>query len=556
MKGEIRMHKEAVVREAGRREEGEARVSQQLHNESAHRRAMEVHLETKLSLQQRELQAEVTRTTSRDQELSEALAQLREDLQTKINSHRQEIKQLHEECAITREKLACRPSEAGISGISRERNVQELQTEVRRQVEEHVQRLDSAISREVISRKEGDATLSAAVQEARLSQQTLEYRLKEQLSAAASSNAGRLGVPASLDTTRAESCERGLLEVKENCRMLNTSFEQKLEEVFRKCKELVQAEQRRCEEALCAHESVVQSMVTDKLGETVFSVVDSVVQRGAQGLLTTRQDVLDLRTEFSDQLRAESKERERAVADALKVMQQSQVERPTEQGVKPDLLPLVDQQANRQRVLESELERLGANQQDVHAELAQLRANGQAEGAARRKEVSELCQEVVRLRDQLGAKLAAHSGGGPAKPFEVSDAARCREVRQQVVALMESEMPRKIEQKITAEVRGLLNEHRDLHERGIQSVKVRMDMAEQSIFIDSGKREERDRDIACLIAKVQEELNQVKQRLNLCPVPRGPSRGSSSTSAASARVMSTPGSAVGSAGKLMHVVTP
>lgn len=540
MKGEIRMHKEAVVREAGRREEVEARVTQQLHNESAHRRAMEVHLETKLSLTQRELQTEATRATSRDQELSDALAQLREDLQTKISSHRQEIKQLHEECAITREKLACRPSQAG---ISRERSVQELQTEVRRQVEEHVQRLDSAISREVISRKEGEATLSAAVQEARLSQQSLEYRLKEQLSAAASSNAGRLGVPASLESTRAESCEkefmRGLVEVKENCRMLNTSFEQKLEEVFRKCKELVQAEQRRCEEALCAHESVVQSMVTDKLGETVFSVVDSVVQRGAQGLLTTRQDVLDLRAEFSDQLRAETKERERAVADALKVMQESQVTRPTEQVVKPDLLPLVDQQANRQRVLESELERLGANQQDVHAELARLRANGQAEGAARRKEVSELCQEVVRLRDQLGAKVAAYSGGGgPAKPIE------------------ESEMPRKIEQKIAAEVRGLLNEHRDLHERGIQSVKVRMDMAEQSIFIDSGKREERDRDIACLIAKVQEELNQVKQRLNLCPVPRGPSRGSSSTSAASARLMSTPGSAMGSAGKLMHVVTP
>merc|ERR1719373_814859 len=91
-------------------------------------------------------------------------------------------------------------------------------------------------------------------------------------------------------------------------------------------------------------------------------------------------------------------------------------------------------------------------------------------------------------------------------------------------------------ERLRLDMQGMLSEERQGRERDCQALRSRVEMAEQSIFVDSGKREERDRDIRIMVKSVQEDLNLVRAQLH----------GQARPISASGSVSGRPGSATGS----------
>merc|ERR1712151_50663 len=69
------------------------------------------------------------------------------------------------------------------------------------------------------------------------------------------------------------------------------------------------------------------------------------------------------------------------------------------------------------------------------------------------------------------------------------------------------------------DLRDMLQEERQRRERDNISLTSRVDMAEERILVDSGKREERDRDIRTMMKRVEEDLGLVKRQLNAWAPP-------------------------------------
>merc|ERR1712151_295894 len=69
------------------------------------------------------------------------------------------------------------------------------------------------------------------------------------------------------------------------------------------------------------------------------------------------------------------------------------------------------------------------------------------------------------------------------------------------------------------DIRDLLQEERQSRERENLSLTSRVDMAEERILVDSGKREERDRDMRTLMKRLDEDLGLIKRQLNAIAPP-------------------------------------
>lgn len=433
VKNEVHLREEAMTREACCRDEVQRRLEQYWHSETAQRRAVESHLEAKLSVMQREFKAEASRAVARDKEFSNALAQVHDAFRKEMRSHRMEINEVHEELAKTCEKL---------------------------------------------------------VQEAWLAKAT---------------------------------------EGKPSLNIMGPVL-------------------------------AVQGHFADNPGERVGTVGDTIVERSSQSLLSARQDVLDLRREFNSRLSAETHEREK-IRFELKALQEERLVGSREHQHAPDWLAIVDEQGRLRRAVEGQAERMGNIHKEIQMELACLAAKGQSEGAACREEVSIVRQELERLREQISIST---NGSGSREPEPAVESVVREEVRrqliieratllvprpdsstrQEVVALLDSELRlrKASEEKLVSDVQSMLQHERQSRERDTYAMKARVDMAEQSIFIDSGKREERDRDMNNLIGQLREELNAFKQQFSM----RQGIAGS----------VSRPASMPGSAARLAYVVSP
>jgi len=361
------------------------------------------------------------------------------------------------------------------------------------------------------------------------------------------------------------------VELRETCTRLQASLDDGLAESRRFCEAGVQVERRRCEEALCAHEQVVQSHFLEKVEATVGSVVDGVVQRSSQGLLSTQQDVVDLRAEFSNRLQAEASERDK-VLSALQKFQEAQAARDCEHLDAPDWLAVVDEQGRLRRAVESQTDRLGTLHKEVQLELARLAAKSQRESAASCEEVTILRQELERLRELISSSMTHTSD---LATDQLCEALVREEVQRQLVSERatliaprlddglrkeiqtslhsEAQLRKASEEQLVSDLREMLREERHSRERDSATLTLRVDTAEDRILVDSGKREERDRDMRTLMKRVEEELDMVKRRMNAI-VP--PTVASLHGSCSARGPGSSPGSAVGSISGRMSTTNP
>lgn len=626
--GEVRLREEAMAREASRREELLQRLEQRLdqcwHGERSDRRSLELRTDAQVAALQRELRETVANATVREQAMSSTVAQWRESIRQELQQHRMDVKEVHEELAKTCTRLAqefqhlrSRPASAdGRAPVTLSlAGTDAWREQIRRQVDEELkarnlepetaisrlydrnrlERLDEMLQREVVARQETEQRLLSTVQEmVRSGHASLEQRVSERLLVASTA----AGSPAA--GSRSPEAEARLMQ---DVAGLQATVTESLAETRRTCEAAVQAERRRCEEALCAHEQVVQSYISNvsgKLEATVANVVDNVVQRSSQGLLTTRQDVLDLRAEFNVKLGTEAQEREklRAVFQQLQEAHSRQGALPQLQVDSPEWRSLTEEQMRMRREVDKQTERISNVQHDFEAEVTRLSAESQGDSVGRREELSKLWVELGQLREQNAATACFSS--------DVEDLAAAiarEEVRRQlaleratilvprpqddnfrkeVLASLESEaqLRKAAEDRLTMDMRGLIQEERHAREREHLALRSRLDQAEENIFADSGKREERDRDLRTMMRKVAEDLNVVKRQtgqapqfvashtplLSGYPSARGTSPGGlrpalglgsshgpgSSASSTSGRIVSTPGSSQG----LRQVITP
>lgn len=523
------------------------RIELYMHEESAQRRALESQVEARICSIRREVH-EVADRAARRPSVSCDASEFHASIRQEFILFRTEVSEVHAELARTCERLAqelhsIRGSKSRSCSRARSSSVTEASTtaeslrdEIRKQVGEAVQvtsgaalnekldrerleRLDDAILRESVARKDAEQKLLSTVQElVRLGQLDVEQKLIEQVVVQREAIASKNNYfdPAHIQRLVDDGCARQLSS-------LTSTFEKLWEEIAknkRGCDAAIQAERNRCEEALCAHEAVVQAHFVDKLETAVGNVVDSVVQRSSQGLQTTRQDILDLRQEFNDKLEGETIERQR-LADAIRTLEDLAPSCRT----KPDVLALTEEQVQLRKAIESQADRLATLQQECREGLARSNVGHRENAMAVGDELNVIRQSFERLRQDCNA----NSRASDSVSLELAQSLVSGEVRNQLTATLseavrgeiaqsleqEARLRKANEERMTSDVHGKLQEERHNRERENFALKSRVDVAEENIFADSGKREERDRDLRSAMKRLHEDVVAVKRHMSV-----------------------------------------
>ncbi|CAE8681538.1 unnamed protein product [Polarella glacialis] len=528
---ETRQREEAVSREAAQRDEAASRLEQHWHGmvkeESAVRRAVESHLEARLAAVQREVRLEIGTANSQNQQLSSSVAQLRDSLRRELDSQRMEISTASFELAKLMDKL--KHEGRGHGSLDGEKPALDMpsaeliteslvRAEVRRQLaevnisamsglheepptssaaivnqaqaSERLSRLETMLGREVLDREEADSKLLASLHElaseSRRSlergQLDLEQRLQAKTEIASADARSARQECKEEQRQRKESVEHEVKEREETCFMLLKSLEDKIYMERKRFDDQLQEIRTGSEDGLYAHEQVVQR----QLQATLEATVGSVVERSTKELLTTRQDLLELREELQDGLRAERERREQAIT-RLSAPMSARGEGSSNVGV-----------------LQSQVK----FREELLTDLDAVREELRREALTRKEDVQGVRSSLDRVREQVTG-LQFVPPGTPAD--EASASAHLSGLRAALAA--EIQAREEADDLCMSTVQELVREERQSRERGYQALELRVQSEEQTIFVESGKREERDRDILAQMAKVDEELDTVKRQV-------------------------------------------
>jgi len=134
--------------------------------------------------------------------------------------------------------------------------------------------------------------------------------------------------------------------------------------------------------------------------------------------------------------------------------------------------------------------------------LDQVRDELRAEVMARKEDVQGVRSSLDRIREQVGClqatSPAAAVGADQDWREEIS---RERQAREDA------------DEKSLETARELIREERQQRERGYQGLEMRMQSADQTTFVESGKREEKEREILSEVSNIKEEVETVKRQL-------------------------------------------
>lgn len=537
---EARLREEAVVREASSREAQAARLEERWHTtmkeEAAIRRAVEGQFESRLMAVQQEVRLEISSATSQSRQLASSVAQLQESIWRELDAQKLEINTASAELARLVEQLhhevrlqLSRPSDgetstntvSASSALARPELTESLvRAEVRKQLSERsnnplnegksafqsaaleqavarLDRLETALESEASSRVEANSKMLVALQDLvaegrrRLEQgQMLEERLQAKIeeTSAEARNARREGLEE--QRQRKEAIEQEIKEREETCFMLLKSLEDKIFSERKRLEEKLQEERNHTDERLDANEQALQRQIQSTLEMTA----GSIVERSTKDIMSIRQDVLELREEFQDGLRGERETREKALARLA-----------TLASTKPSAeVPCLE------RILQDQAKL----REDVLTDLGSVREELRQEAASRREDVEGVRSSIDRVREQVlsiraSATLVTPTGAEAASTagFE----ALSKELRSAIAS--EIQAREEGDERCQAIFWEALREERQSRERDYQALELRVQSEEQTIFVESGKREERDRDILSQLAKVDEELDSVKLQL-------------------------------------------
>ncbi|CAJ1433425.1 unnamed protein product [Effrenium voratum] len=503
---------EALRQQQQQTEQSEARLEQRWHTnlkeESALRRAVESHLEARLVAMQREVRLEVGSAATQTQQVLSEFGHFRDSIRKELDMQKLEISSASADLSRLVDQLRNSGRGETVLAPSAESITESLvRAEVRRQLNERsaesaseanatapalqavvgrVDLLEKSLETETSSRQEESSKLLATLHElvagGRQRQeealQTLERRLQAQLDAIA---------------IEARGCQQELAEEKKEWRQgLQQETKEREETCFAVLKSLedkIASEQKNVQEQLTALQLAAQETshrAEKQIQGSLESSVASFVERSSKELMTTRQDLLELREELQEVARTGKENLELAVTRLGRAAPEAQ-----DSGVRPgveDVQRLIDGQTKLREELWSDVDR-------VRNEL-------RLEATARKEDVQGVRSSVDRIREQM----VSHSSLGSGVSISASD---------DVLAALSAERVAREQgdERCLEEMRDMVREERQKREKDHAALELRMQSEEQTLFVESGKREERDRDILSQISSVTEDLDAVKRQI-------------------------------------------
>ncbi|CAJ1348361.1 unnamed protein product [Effrenium voratum] len=386
---EKKQRDEALRQMVHQREDADAKLEQRWHNtlkeESSLRRAVESHLEARLIALQRELRLEAGAASASAQQAISELSQLRDGLRQEMDAQKLEFGHASADLARLVEQLRSR------SGDLPDISDNLVRAEVRRQLAERplvqsnagagleqalasrVEHLERALENEATSRQEESSkllsTLHELVGELRKHQAEelgeFEQRLRSKLDTA------RVEEEQARNTALAKETK----DREDTCCLMLKSLEEKIASETKRLEQLCAGPDAR------SHER--------ELRASLESTVTRFVEKTSKELLTTRQDLLELREEMQEVSRSKA-------------------------GSDGAAMRVGSSQQNG-----GDLERLMDGQTKLWASMDQVRGDLREESANRKQEIQRLREltgpggslEVEELRVQLAHERIAREQG-------------------------------------------------------------------------------------------------------------------------------------------------
>lgn len=515
VQAEKKRREEAIRQQQQQNEQADSRLEERWHTtvkeESALRRAVESHIEARLVAMQREVRLEVGSATTQTQQVLSEFGHFRDSIRQELDMQKMEISSASADLSRLVDQLQAQ-ARGDTTAIPTESITDTLvRSEVRRQLSERclemtsqgnssspalqaltsrVDLLEKSLETECTSRQqEGSdqlATFHELVTGGRRRQedalQELEKRIQVQLEAAKAEvqqlqqelSDERRERQSALHDEKKEREENDLVILKTVDGKLTTAHE---------------VIEEKLEEKIASVQLSAPDTSQEELEKQLQSSVASFVERSSKELMTTRQDLLELREELQEVSRAGKENLEMAISrlSSANLPPVGKSDRP-EVG---DVHRLIDGQTKLREELWNDVDR-------VRNEL-------RMETASRKEDVQGVRSSVDRLREQVALHPGANGNGtNSSSPLLATDDVRA--------ALAAERMAREQgDERCLEEMRDMVREERQKREKEYSTLELRMQSEEQTLFVESGKREERDRNILSQISTVSEEMDAVKR---------------------------------------------
>jgi len=547
---ETRTREEAMISEAVRRDEVEARLEQHframLKEEAALRKAIEKNFEGRLTMLHGHVRDEMDQVSTQQQRLTTSMAELRQSISKDIEQHRYEMERVQREfgnvClrlkdevfnAVQRrvsitppattagslsvpsaqqvpaephapadlDKLAARAHEEANQLMLK--NMQELVAETQKRLEAETQSLESRLQAQIRELAEAspnnEKVQNALIQQATAkTESSLTNMLEDKILAERRNLSQKMTVQQDLMERRLQS----MLDEQAMSGVKLPMLQERLDEV-----------RSQWQSSLQAHEQVVQR----QLAATLEAAVGGIVERTTKELSMTKQELVEMKEEFNELRQTEDYMRQDAQAKADR-----------NKGEEARLLQqcrnLQDEQGQLRQAIESQEMRLTTVKQDMNLEVTKITIQSQelitslsnardavsSEASKRREEVSNLHEKMDSLREQV------HQTSRRPQIVEASStAAGFNADREELLSAVrrEREARESANSRVLSQAREMLREAEIRWEEEHQKVANGISSHHQTLFIESGKREERDRDILEQLQRTEHDIDTVKRQV-------------------------------------------
>ncbi|CAE7258255.1 unnamed protein product, partial [Symbiodinium necroappetens] len=514
---------EALRTSQSLREQSESRLEQRWHTtikeESALRRAVESHLEARLGAMQREVRLEVGAAATQTQQVLSEFGHFRDNIRQELDMQKLEISNATTDLSRLVDQLRVQARGEATSPTASSSITEGLvRAEVRRQLSERssdpagaglgapsvpagelqalasrVEHLEKALEAEATSRHEEATKLLSTFHElvagGRQRQdealQQVEQRLQAKLDTATAE--AKAIQEASEAHHRSQDAEmQATREREETYMLLLKSFDEKIPEERLKVQQLM-AEQQ-------VHLETATKDIEKQLQASLEASVASFVERSSKELMTNRQDLLELREELQEVSRSSREGLDQAISRLSRPPSADEQDGAKAMSMRPELQDV-------QRLIDGQTKL----REELWTDVDRVRNELRMESSSRKEDVQGVRSSLDRIREQVRGMSSLPATGTTTGALPGTSAEELR------AAIQAERLAREDgDDKCMQQVRELLGDERQKRASDISALELRVQSEEQTIFIESGKREERDRDILSQLTSVFQELDAVK----------------------------------------------
>jgi len=511
---------EAIRTSQSLREQSESRLEQRWHTtikeESALRRAVESHLEARLGAMQREVRLEVGAAATQTQQVLSEFGHFRDNIRQELDMQKLEISNATADLSRLVDQLRVQARGEATSPTASSSITEGLvRAEVRRQLNERssdpcpgapsvpvgelqalasrVEHLEKALEAEATSRHEEATKLLSTFHElvagGRQRQdealQQVEQRLQAKLDTV-SAEAKALQEASEAHHRSQDAEMQATREREETYMLLLKSFDEKIPEERLKVQQLV-AEQS-------VHLQTATKDIEKQLQASLEASVASFMERSSKELMTNRQDLLELREELQEVSRSSREGLDQAISRLSRPPPADEQEGAKAMSMRAELQDV-------QRLIDGQTKL----REELWTDVDRVRNELRMESSSRKEDVQGVRSSLDRIREQVRGMSSLPASGTTTGALPGTSAEELR------AAIQAERLAREDgDDKCMQQVRELLGDERQKRASDISALELRVQSEEQTLFIESGKREERDRDILSQLTSVFQELDTVK----------------------------------------------